>query len=431
LKRTTAEPGERSTAHHPLINRNFALLWSGQVVSDLGSVIFTTTMVIWIGAVLAAGATWAPLAVSSVLVAQALPQVALRPLAGVFVDRWDVRRTMLRMDGLRAALIGSLTLVMLLPIPIILRLAAIDGAVVLVSAGSQFFNPALFALIGDLVPDAEQARASGLSETTWSVASVVGPPLAVPLLFALGAQWALAVDAVSFAVSYLTLRAIHTPTLVLRTSQRAGQVLAELGEGLAFCARNRVVRVVTLSLCVAMLGAGVLHALEFFFVTQNLHASPALYGVIGPAFGSGSIVGALLAGQLAPRLGVSRTFALSMLGVGLALIALAQQTSLVPALAIYVVFGVINSGANVALLPLLLGATPRSLMGRVNALFFTVISVVSLASSAVAGYLDSTVLRDVHVRLLGVTFGPIDTLFSASGACICVAGVYAWTKLPR
>lgn len=84
-------------SRHTLINRNFALLWIGQVVSDLGNVIFNTTLVIWIGAGVAAGTSWAPLALSSVLVAQAIPQVLLRPLAGVFVDRADARRTMLRM----------------------------------------------------------------------------------------------------------------------------------------------------------------------------------------------------------------------------------------------------------------------------------------------------------------------------------------------
>jgi MFS family permease len=207
-------------------------------------------------------------------------------------------------------------------------------------------------------------------------------------------------------------------------------VLKELGEGLAFSVRNPVIRVVTLSLGVAMLGAGVVHALEFFFVTESLHASPAFYGLIGAAFGGGSIVGALLAGYVAPHVGVSRTFALSMVGVGLALVALAWQNSLAPALGLYALFGVVNSGANVALLPLLLGTTPRHLTGRVNALFFTAISAVSLVSSAVAGYLDSVVLREIHFSVLGHVFGPIDTLFTAAGACICVGGAYAWTQLP-
>ncbi|HEV8194373.1 MAG TPA: MFS transporter [Ktedonobacterales bacterium] len=435
LRRAIPESGESSTTHHPLINRDFALLWSGQVITDLGSVIFTTTLVIWIGAGLAAGESWAPLAVSSVLVAQALPQVVLRPLAGVLVDRSDVRQTMLRMDALRAALIGALTLLMLMPMPPLWRLAAIDGAVLVVSASGQFFNPSLFALLSDLVPEAERARASGWSETTWNVATVVGPPLAAPLFFGVGAQWALVLDALSFAVSYLTLRAMRAPPRIQQPTGRTAHVLQdvqqELKEGLVFCARSPIVRAVTLSLCVAMLGAGIVHALEFFFVTENLHASPAFYGLISPAFGGGSIVGALLAGYVAPRVGVARTFALSMLGVGLALVVLARQTSLVPALGIYVLFGVVNSGANVALLPLLLGATPRALSGRVNALFFTAISAVSLASSAAAGYLDSTLLHGVQIHLLDLTFGPIDTLLTAAGACICVGGVYAWMKLPH
>lgn len=443
---------------HVLVNRNFALLWTGQVVTDLGSVIFNTTVLLWVGVVLAGGAAWGPLAVSGVLVAQTLPQVLLRPLAGVLVDRWDVRRTMLRTDALRAVLVALLTPVILLDTPTIWRLAAIYAAVLLVSVGSQFFNPALFALIGDLVPESDQPRASGLSETTWSVASVVGPPLAAPLLFLVGVQWALLLNAASFAVSYLTLRAIRTDsrkpiapapdvspgeiprpdTLGARPSSpaipqapdRSSHILAELREGFAYAIRNRVVRTVTVAFCVAMLGAGAFHALEIFFVTENLHTPPALYGLVGPAFSVGSVAGAVLAGHFATRLGVTRTFVLSMLGVGLALIVLARQTSLAPALGVYVLFGVVNAGANVALLPLLLGATPRALIGRVNAIFFTAISIVSLVSSALAGYLDSTLLRDIHLSVLGVGFGPIDILFIAAGICVCLGGVYAALELP-
>jgi hypothetical protein len=118
-----------------------------------------------------------------------------------------------------------------------------------------------------------------------------------------------------------------------------------------------------------------------------------------------------------------------MLGVGLALIVLARQSSLIPALGVYVLFGVVNSGANVALMPLLLGATPRALTGRVNAIFFAAISIVSLASSALAGYLDSTLLHDVHLTVLGIRFGPIDILLTAAGFCVCLGGAYAALKL--
>jgi len=69
------------------INRNFAFLWIGQAVSDLGDVIYLVTLSLWIATVIAHNQPWAPAAVSGVLIATALPTLVLGPLAGVFVDR--------------------------------------------------------------------------------------------------------------------------------------------------------------------------------------------------------------------------------------------------------------------------------------------------------------------------------------------------------
>jgi len=79
-----------------------ALLWAAQGLSYIGDQIFDTTLVVWIASVLAKDQTWAPLAVSGVLIAVAIPTLVIGPLAGVFVDRADKRRMMIATDGVRA-----------------------------------------------------------------------------------------------------------------------------------------------------------------------------------------------------------------------------------------------------------------------------------------------------------------------------------------
>ena len=79
------------------INRNFALLWTGGTISVFGDGIFDTSLVVWISVFLTAHQSWAPLAVSGVLLAMLVPTFVFGPIAGVFVDRWDKRRTMLWM----------------------------------------------------------------------------------------------------------------------------------------------------------------------------------------------------------------------------------------------------------------------------------------------------------------------------------------------
>ena len=93
-----------------LINRDFTLLWSAQAISKLGDVVFDYTLVFWIATSIAREQRWAPLAVSGIFVATALPTLGAGPIAGVFVDRWQKRPTMLLMDALRAILILLLLL---------------------------------------------------------------------------------------------------------------------------------------------------------------------------------------------------------------------------------------------------------------------------------------------------------------------------------
>src|ERR1700742_4619975 len=78
-----------------LINRTFARLWTGQAVSTLGDYVFDTTLVLWVATVLAGGRRGAPAAVSGIMLSVGAAVLVVGPVAGVFVDRWNRRATML------------------------------------------------------------------------------------------------------------------------------------------------------------------------------------------------------------------------------------------------------------------------------------------------------------------------------------------------
>src|SRR6185369_11067366 len=169
--------------------------------SFVGDYVFDTTLILWISTRLLPGKDYAPAAVSGVLVAVAAAIIVVGPAAGVFVDRWDKRRTMMVSDLIRALLVVALAVVATLPkgsIPAAPTLVLIY-AVVFVSTGvAQFFQPARFTILGDIVSgDAERARASGLLQSLGYTAAVIGPPLAAPLLFQTGPYWALYINAAS------------------------------------------------------------------------------------------------------------------------------------------------------------------------------------------------------------------------------------------
>jgi MFS family permease len=422
-----------------LINRNYSFLWTGQAISNLGDMVFDTTLVLWVATRIALGQTWAPLAVSGVMLSAALPMLLVGPLTGVFVDRWDKRRTMLCMDATRAILVVLLLLAAFplpfLPgghLPTFVQLGLIYAVVTLASACAQFFNPARMTIISDVVDESERAKAGGLGQISMNLAILIGPPLAAPLLFVVGVHWALIINALSFVASFVAILSVRIPQNLEQASTEAKQphnFWNEFGAGLRFFAHSRVLMTLLLSLLIVALGTGALNALDVFFVTQNLHTNPNLYGIIGMAFAAGSILGALLSAFFTQRLGVVRIFWGSLVTSGLLLLIYSRQTSIVSALFLYLLIGFSIAVLNTAFFPLLLHAAPREFLGRVNSILNPSMSLASLISVALAGFLASNLLLGFHATALGLTFGPIDTIFSTSAILIILGGIYALISL--
>lgn len=424
-----------------LINRQFALLWSGQSISYLGDYVFDTTLLLWIAASIARGQSWGPLAVSGLLAATALPALLVGPMAGVFVDRWDKRQTMLWADALRAGLIASLLLATnIVPLPFLpggrfsvaWQLGMIYSAVALASACSQFFGPARQALIGDIVEEPQRARAIGFLHTTMNLALILGPSLATPLFLGLGVRWALIINALSFVVSFLAILKMRVPPAA--RSVAPGQrphFWREFAEGLRFYRHNRVL--ITLLICGVLFvaGGGFIEALTVFFVTTNLHTPVSFYGILLSAYGAGVVVGSTLAALFAQRARVTRTFWLAMIGWGLLEMVFARLTGFALAVPIFLLLGVCNAGVLVVLVPLRLQVTPRELIGRASSIDGPVVMLSSLLATALAGYLESVVLRNFHTTLLGLRFGSVDTLLLGAGVLVVLSGVYAMVNLRR
>jgi MFS family permease len=85
-------------------SRNRRLFWAGGAVSVMGDFVFTVSVMLWVVKVISRHQTWAPAAASGVLIAAAILAVVIGPFCGVFVDRWDRRRTMLVADAARSDL---------------------------------------------------------------------------------------------------------------------------------------------------------------------------------------------------------------------------------------------------------------------------------------------------------------------------------------
>src|SRR5215467_8772825 len=303
-----------------LINRDYARLWYGQAVSTVGDLVFSTTLVLWVSTRLGKGQSWAPAAVSGLMICLFLAVMVVGPVAGVFVDRWPRRRTMLRTEVLRAVLVGGLTALAFLPtdaLPIWLWLTLIYLVVFTVEAAEQFFNPSRFATIVEVVRgDVDRARAAGIGQATQAVAAIIGPPLAAPLLFTVGLQWALLLNALSYVVSYAAIASIRTPSAAPPEASERQSLRREFVAGLRMFAGNRFLVTLLTVAFIAQCGTGAMNALEVFFVTDNLHAHASLLGFLATSFGVGSIIGALAAGRVVRLMTARRATWVALVATG-------------------------------------------------------------------------------------------------------------------
>ena len=435
-------PSWRQSVRARLVNRDFARLWYGQAISNVGDYVFDTTLTLWVAVRLGAGKAWAPAAVSGLLLAAVIAIVFVGPIAGVWVDRWNRKRTMLGTEAVRAALAGAMALISLVPqhdLPIPVWLAVIFVLVFLLNSAGQFFNPARQVTIAQVVTDEqEQTRAFGISNATAAGAGMIGPPLAAPLLFTSGVTWALALNAASYVVSFLAVRSVRVPEAARPAPEAGPEAEApaapgfwtDFREGLSFLLRDRLVRTLLLIGITCQAGSGALNTLDVFFVTGNLHVAAKYYGVLSVGAGAGLIVGSLIAAGVARRFGAARTTAGVLVLSGLIFLLYTRQTTFAAGFVLLLLFTIPLAVVNTSVMPLFLAAVPQRLFGRVMSVFAMLNQGTQMLSMLVAGWLASTSFRGFHAEVLGVHVGPIDTIFTVAALLIVLGGVNGFITLP-
>ncbi|QBD76413.1 MFS transporter [Ktedonosporobacter rubrisoli] len=166
-----------------LANRNFVLLLLGQSCSLIGDWFFVATITIWIIETLARGQVWLPMAVGSVPLIVAIPTLLLGPFAGVFVDRWDRRVTMLWTDLMRMAGVTIFLLLTLLTTNTVWLLVSCYGILLFCACGSQFFEPAKTAILADIATPEQRPQAFGMLQQASYLAQIIGPSVSAPSIW--------------------------------------------------------------------------------------------------------------------------------------------------------------------------------------------------------------------------------------------------------
>jgi DHA3 family macrolide efflux protein-like MFS transporter len=391
-------------------NRNFGLLWIGQLVSLFGERVHQVAL-----AFLVFRATGSAVEVGLTFAATAIPNILLGPVAGAFVDRWDRRLTMIGCDLVRAALVLAVPFVIGINVALVYMLAFLIATVTLL------FRPAKTAIIPRVVDERDLVTANSASSIADGAADLLGLPLAGILVATVSSQLELAfvLDSVTYVVSGILIWAMTVPRERLedRAPLRPAAVWAEIVEGWQFLRRNAELFTNTVLSSVAQLAVGAEIVATVPYAERVLatgRLSPEeVYAWILAAIAVGSVVGGTAVGALGERLPKGQLVIAGFIGMGLALVAAGLVTDVLAAIGIFFVVGVANMLFIIPTITLFQQRTPGRLMGRVvssrQALVFGAIAT----SMAISG-----VLADV------IGAGTVLVLFGAICAVTGAAGIF-------
>ncbi len=395
---------------------NFNLLFSGQTISIIGDALYMVALP-WL--ILTTGSGAQELGI--VLAAYGIPRAASMLVGGWLSDRLRPRRLMLIADTVRMLLVGILAVLALRGHPTILQLCAI--AVPLGAFGGAF-TPASMSILPDTLGNEGLQAGNGLMMSSMQGANLVGTAFAGVIVASFTAGAGLAIDAVTFLVSAVSLALMRATRLATSSTGEEGKSQehssASTNEQATqisfwrFLGTSSLIQVVLLMfIVIGIFSGGLIEVALPVLVHGPMHGSASSYGIILAAWGAGALGGSFIAGTLGKLKHKGLVIILAGLIVAAA-IALLPTWGVIGAVVCMLIGGVANSFIIVLLFTAIQLSIPRHLMGRIMGLLM----------------FSSFGLYPISVALAGVLsnqFGPA-ILFPFGGLLLGLVMLYGTTQ---
>ncbi|MQY69353.1 MAG: MFS transporter [Firmicutes bacterium] len=335
-----------------------------------------------------------------------LPILLFSPLAGVYVDRWSRKKTLIAADLLRAGLI--------LLIPLLAGYTdgmwSIYGVIFLVFSVTCFFSPAKSAIIPNLVKKRELLAANSLSNITRLIAMIGGVTAGGIIVAWTGTKMSFYLDSLSFLLSGLAILAIRIKEDLPPEESKVGigRVAKELVAGLNFIRKKKRVKFVATSLFILMGASGIGYLLVTVFVTKALNLGTIGLSVLATFLGIGMLAGSLIYGHFGEQIEREKVIVGGILVCGVCAVLLGGSKSLFLLSLGVGIIGFIASPIMIAAYTLTQELTPDRIRGRVFSALEVIINSSFLFFIWVAGVLGAWL--------------PIQSIFYLTGVGLLVYG---------
>ena len=403
---------EQSTYRAVLKVRNFRLLALAAATSEIGDWLYKVAFLVYVY-----NATSSPAWVGAATVGRLLPYVLLAPLGGLLADRFARVRVMQVSNLARLVVFAVLTV----------AVAQGAGATVVIllamvgTAAGAAYRPASNALLPALVGESRLVPAMAFLSTQFSVALVAGPALGALILSIGPPALAFGVNAATFGISSLFLRAIMVPSAgISAAAPRAPAALGMFIEGLRAVRDTPYVPVVTLICFVGTLSYGAASVLTVVYADQQLGVGADGYGYLVAASGAGGVLVGAFGARLVGRPRLAATIVVTSAVACLGLAAYALTSSLALALLIAVL-----TGSSLVIADIVTGvAITRAAAGGVLGRIFGAVDGI-----AVSGTVLGALLAPAAISAVGLQGGLL--LFGGITAAVIVAAYPRLRQLDR
>ena len=377
-------------------------VWYAQIVSLFGDWLALFAVI----AVVSFALHGTPKQIIGVQIAYMLPIVFVGPVAGVFVDRWPLKPTLVSSDLIRA--VFALMLLFATSMwHVYLVLAAL-------SCVSAFFGPAQQVTIRTHVPAHGLISANALMQIAFMGSRIVGPAAAGAIASTFGPKVCYALDMLSFLFSAALIgsvaivRPATTPVASESSSNRIHAIWRDMREGMSFIFHHAAVFFVVMAMAAGLFIIGCFGPLIAIYVRDTLLGSARLFGFVSGIIGVGLLVGTQVMRQLASKFKEDTLVPSGLAGIGAGVFLLGALPFAAATLFAAFAIGFTFSAIMVPAQTLLQRETPHAMIGRVSS---TNISVAFFAQ--IIGLLLSGALADV--------FGVRTVFFVCAGLALALA----------
>jgi len=362
-------------------------VWYAQIVSLFGDWLALFAVI----AMVSFAMHGTPRQIIGVQISYMLPIVFVGPIAGVFVDRWPLKPTLVASDLIRAVLA-----LMLIPTTAIWQVYLVLAALSCVSA---FFGPAQQVTIRTHVPATGLVSANALMQIAFMGSRIVGPAAAGYVASRFGARTCYALDVLSFVGSaaligsVMIARPVAPADATESKSNRIHAIWRDMREGMSFILHHAAVLFVVLAMAAGLFIIGCFGPLIAIYVRDNLRGSAQLFGYVSGTIGVGLLVGTQAIRKIASHMKEDTLVLSGLAGVGAGVFILGAAPFPVATLFASFTIGFTFAAIMVPAQTLLQRETPHAMIGRVSS---TNISIAFL------GQIVGLLLSGVFAEFFGV-----------------------------